>query len=110
MDRIARARELRQVRSLTEARLWAMVRGRRLEGYRFRRQVPIGPYFADFVCMERRLVVEADGPSHGDSGAYDALRTEALEAMGFLVVRVANEAVLADPVGVRERLLEALTG
>ncbi|MBI1406588.1 MAG: DUF559 domain-containing protein [Caulobacter sp.] len=100
MHRIARARALRQTDNLTEDRLWAMLRGRRLDGLKFRRQVPIDRYFADFVCMEARLVVEADGPSHRQSEDYDQARTEVLESLGYQVLRVSNEQVLADPSGV----------
>jgi very-short-patch-repair endonuclease len=74
-----------------------MVRGRGLEGCKFRRQVPIGRYFADFVCTEARLVIELDGGQHSDRLAYDAARTEALEACGYRVLRFWNNAVLYEP-------------
>jgi len=100
MHRTDRARALRQADNLTEDRLWAMLRGRRLDGLKFRRQVPIVRYYADFVCMEARLVIEADGPSHRQSEAYDQARTEVLEGLGYQVLRITNEQVLADPSGV----------
>ena len=61
-----RAQQLRREMSRTEWRLWFRLRGRQLMGRKFRRQVPIGPYFADFACLEARLVVEVDGEHHGD--------------------------------------------
>ena len=56
------ARALRGAETYTERFLWKLLRGRRLEGFKFRRQVPIGPYVVDFLCLRHRLVVEADGP------------------------------------------------
>jgi very-short-patch-repair endonuclease len=73
--------------SLTEWRLWYRLRDRQLRGRKFRRQVPIGPYFADFACLEARLVVEVDGDHHGDQLAYDARRDHRLGDMGFRVLR-----------------------
>ncbi|HYB58363.1 MAG TPA: endonuclease domain-containing protein, partial [Alphaproteobacteria bacterium] len=62
-----RARELRIAMTDAECRLWSALRGRRLEGYKFRRQHPLGPFIVDFACLEHRLVVEADGGQHADS-------------------------------------------
>jgi very-short-patch-repair endonuclease len=90
LDRAARdqrAQELRREMSGTEWRLWYRLRGRRLMGRKFRRQVPIGPYFADFACLEARLVVEVDGDHHGDQRVYDASRDHRLGEMGFRVLR-----------------------
>ncbi|MBX3479879.1 MAG: DUF559 domain-containing protein [Caulobacter sp.] len=109
MQRTDRARALRQTDNLTENRLWTMLRGRRLDGLKFRRQVPIDRYFADFACMEARLVIEADGPSHRQSKDYDLARTEVLESLGFQVLRVTNEQVLADPSGVAMAIRAAVT-
>ena len=73
--------------SQTERRVWWRLRGRQLGGFKFRRQVPIGPYFADFACLERRLVVEVDGDHHGGQLAYDARRDRYFRALGFRVRR-----------------------
>jgi very-short-patch-repair endonuclease len=87
-----RARELRRNMSPAEKRLWQGLRARRLDGHRFRRQHPIGPYIADFVCLKARVIVEVDGPSHQGDGqiAHDRRRTKVLEADGWAIVRVGN--------------------
>ena len=108
MDRIVNARRLRQSQTLAEERLWAILRGRRLDGYKFRRQVPIDRYFADFVCRDAKLIVELDGASHEDRFLHDQTRTEVLERCGFHVLRFDNEAVLSDPGGVAEAIGAAL--
>ena len=82
-----RARELRNNVSGTERRVWYRLRGRQLAGYKFRRQLPIGPYFADFACLSARLVVEIDGGEHHEE-AIDAHKTSYLESQGFRVVRI----------------------
>ena len=61
-----RARELRKTMSVPERKLWRELRDRSAAGFRFRRQHPLGPYIADFVCLERRLVIEVDGGQHGE--------------------------------------------
>jgi very-short-patch-repair endonuclease len=83
------ARDLRRGMNRTEWRVWIRLRGRQVEGAKFRRQHPIGPYFADFYCPASRLVVEVDGPLHGDDvpTAYDQRRTAWLEADGYHVIR-----------------------
>ena len=81
-----RARELRNNMSGTERRVWYRLRGRRL-GFKFRRQLPIGPYFADFACLSARLVIEIDGGEHHEE-AQDARKTSYLESQGFRVVRI----------------------
>ena len=71
----------------TEWRLWYRLRSRQLMGCKFRRQVPIGPYFADFACLEAKLVVEVDGEHHGDQFLYDLRRDQRLSEIGFRVLR-----------------------
>ena len=72
----------------TELRVWIRLRGRKLDGWKFRRQQPIGPYYVDFYCPAAKLVIEIDGPSHSDEGAaYDVRRQAWLEAEGYKVVR-----------------------
>ena len=85
-----RAKEMRKVPALYERRLWKLLRDRRLEGLKFRRQVVIGRYIVDFVCPRHRLIVEADGPSHEDRAATDAERDAWLADQGFLVLRFPN--------------------
>jgi len=108
MDRIATARAFRQGGVLAEDRLWAMVRGRKIDGFKFRRQVPIDRFFADFLCLEAKLIVEVDGPSHNHQADYDQRRTEVLESLGYRLIRFTNLDVLGDPSGVRIRLRKAL--
>jgi very-short-patch-repair endonuclease len=90
-----------------EQRLWRMLRGRSFKGLKVRRQVPIGPYIADFVCFDPRAVIECDGSQHADSG-YDAARDAWFEAQGFVVLRFWNNAVLEEPEGVEAVLLSTL--
>jgi very-short-patch-repair endonuclease len=108
MDPILNARRLRRSQTLAEEKLWAILRGRRLDGFKFRRQVPIDRYFADFVCRDAKLVVELDGPAHEDRFLHDEARTQVLEHCGFRVLRFGNEAVLTDPGGVTEAIGAAL--
>jgi very-short-patch-repair endonuclease len=92
------ARHLRRNQTDAERRIWRHLRGRRLMGLRFRRQHPIGPYFADFVCLELRLVVELDGGQHADPCGLerDRVRTAALEERGYEVIRFWDNDVLRD--------------
>ncbi|TMG59539.1 MAG: DUF559 domain-containing protein [Chloroflexi bacterium] len=80
-----RARDLRNHMSGTERRVWYRLCGRRLAGFKFRRQLPIGPYFADFACLSARLVVEIDGEFHNE--VSDQRKTSYLESQGFRVMR-----------------------
>lgn len=89
---ITRARELRRDGSRAEQICWDLLRDRRIEG--FRRQHPIGPYFADFACVSRKLVIEIDGGHHADQVEADARRTTAMQREGWRVLRFwANEVV-----------------
>lgn len=90
------ARTLRRNQTDAEQRIWRHIRNRRLGGYKFRRQAPIGPYIADFVCFERNLIVELDGGQHLDQGWKDARRTVFLESRGFSVVRFWDNEVLRE--------------
>ncbi|POP46195.1 DNA-cytosine methyltransferase [Superficieibacter electus] len=73
-----------------EMRLWYLLRGRRFYGFKFRRQVPVGPYVVDFACYETRLIVELDGGQHADQVKYDVLRTAFLQKKGWHVLRFWN--------------------
>ena len=92
-----------------EQRLWAMLRGRRLGGLKFVRQLPVGPYVADFACREHVLIIEVDGATHGSEAdiAYDAARTAFLTAQGWRVMRVLNEDVVRNMEGVTGSILKA---
>jgi very-short-patch-repair endonuclease len=83
---------------MTEAEklLWSVLRNRRLEGFKFRRQDWIGPFVADFVCWQARLIVEVDGSQHADEVEYDAGRDEYLAGEGFKVLRFWNNEVTGD--------------
>ncbi len=95
-----RARELRQTQTPYEAKLWKLLRNRQLEGYKFRRQVPIGRYFADFCCVDAKLIVELDGASHDDREEYDLLRDETLKSEGWRTLRIANRDLMRNEEGV----------
>lgn len=105
----ARARSLRKVENDAEAALWSELRGRRLGGYKFVRQLPIGPFFADFACREALLVVEVDGSQHADS-EYDAKRNAFMNANGWSVVRFWNVDVLRARDAVLDTLIAILDG
>jgi len=93
--RTNRSRVLRLQPISAEARLWAKPRNRQLNGHKFVRQMPIGTYFADFVCRERNVVVEVDGGTHStdEEVAHDERRTSALRALGYRVFRICNDDV-----------------
>ena len=103
-----RARSLRETPTDAEALLWSHLRDRRLADHKFRRQRSIGPYFADFACLEARLIVELDGGQHVEAAAYDGSRTRFIEAQGYRVLRFWNHEVLTQTDAVRERILQAL--
>ncbi len=104
-----KAKVLRRMQTEAEKRLWCALRGRRLNGYKFRRQVPIGPYVADFVCMTGRLIVEVDGGQHAIRRAYDEQRDRYLRNEGYEVVRYWNNEVLENLEGVLTTLTLALS-
>ena len=106
-DAAVKARKLRRASTDAERLLWAHLRNRHLGGYRFSRQFPIGPYFADFVCREQRLVVELDGGQHSDS-SYDVARDRFLNRAGYSVLRYWNNDVSQNLNGVLETLLLVL--
>ncbi len=81
-----------------------------MHGWKFRRQHPIGPYFADFACLEAKLAVELDGDTHGEPGqqARDAVRTRFLEAEGWQVLRIWNTDLMDNIEGCLDRIFDAL--
>jgi very-short-patch-repair endonuclease len=88
---LRRARDLRANQTESEARLWGELRGRKLQGWKWRRQAPIGPFIADFFCPAARLVVELDGSHHLDQAEYDARRTRFLAQRGLRVLRFESD-------------------
>jgi very-short-patch-repair endonuclease len=102
-----RSREMRTTMTDAEAILWSRLQRKRLHGYRFQRQLPIGEYFADFACREARLVIELDGATHStaEEREYDARRTRFIEAQGWGVVRFWNAEVYENLNGVLESIL-----
>ncbi|MBS0211826.1 MAG: endonuclease domain-containing protein [Proteobacteria bacterium] len=101
------AKRLRTVMTDAERKLWRCLRLRQLEGCKFRRQHPEGPYILDFVCIEHRLVVEVDGGQHLDS-ARDAVRDAWLHAAGFRVLRFWNHDVLTQTEAVAQAIYDTL--
>ena len=89
-----RARSLRREQTDAERALWRELRSRRLEGFKFKRQVSLGSYIADFMCFECGLIVELDGSQHLEQVDYDERRTRWLAAQGYRVLRFWNIDVL----------------
>jgi very-short-patch-repair endonuclease len=105
----ARARSLRQGGNAAEGALWNELKAKRLGGYKFVRQFPVGPYFADFVCRSQRLVLEVDGSQHAGS-AYDRERDAFMRDAGYSVLRVWNFDALRQITAVCDTILAALDG
>jgi very-short-patch-repair endonuclease len=104
----ARARTLRQNMSEAERRVWQILRSHQMEGYKFRRQVAIGRYIADFVCHQARLIVEIDGGQHDRSSPPEAERNGFLQNEGYRILRFWNNEVLANLVGVHQTIADEL--
>ena len=98
---------MRRVLTPAEAKLWCHLRNRQLAGFKFTRQEPIGPYYGDFVCRNRRLIVEVDGGQHAEN-ATDRIRDRNLTALEYRVVRVWNNEVTENLDGVLQVLLSEL--
>jgi very-short-patch-repair endonuclease len=103
-----RARALRSQSTDAERHLWRQLRRRQLRGYRFRRQVPIAGFIADFACLEAKLIVELDGGQHLGRKSYDDERTRALATWGFRVLRFWDNEVFMNTQAVLETILRAL--
>jgi very-short-patch-repair endonuclease len=88
----ARAKRLRSEQTNAEVKLWGALRNRRLAGFKFSRQMPIGPYIVDFICREHGVVIELDGATHGDDHevVHDEKRTRFLNSTGLIVYRINN--------------------
>lgn len=109
-SKTAFARELRRDMTAAEAILWRSLRGSALDGLKFRRQVPIGNYVVDFLCVEHRLVVELDGPPHEneDQRLHDAARDEWLRNHGYHILRFDNDIVIGGGNMPLDRIREAV--
>ena len=105
-----RARALRRESTFPERLLWAKLRNRQLSRWKFRRQHPIGPYFADFACPEVKLVVELDGDTHGEEVQQhrDAVRTRFMELEGWQVLRIWNAHLMENIDGALDTILDTL--
>ncbi|CAH1650436.1 putative Ribonuclease P [Hyphomicrobiales bacterium] len=90
------ARKLRRQATKPEDILWELVRNRRINGLKFRRQAPLLAYTVDFLCFERKLAIEIDGNQHLADRDYDAARSVEIESHGFVLIRFRNEEVLND--------------
>ncbi|MBI1867155.1 MAG: endonuclease domain-containing protein [Methylocystis sp.] len=105
-----RARSLRRDAARAERIMWKLLQNRNLAGFKFVRQAPVGPYFADFLCRERKLIVEIDGETHSrdEEIAHDARRTTFLEESSYRVIRFANAQVFENIEAVGAAILDAL--
>ena len=104
------ARELRKVPTLAEIKLWAHLRGGRLNGVKFRRQHAIGQYIPDFCSIKHRLIIELDGSQHIEQEEYDNERTAFFTSKGYRVLRFWNNDVLNDLDSVLKVILWTLNG
>ncbi len=102
------AKAMRSAPTDAERRLWHHLRARRLCGFKFKRQQPMGTYIVDFICFDRQLVIEVDGGQHAQRQAEDATRTAWLQAQGFRVRRFWNDEVLRDLPAVLDAIRSSL--
>ncbi|MEG3153825.1 endonuclease domain-containing protein [Sphingomonas sp. RB1R13] len=104
---VLRARQLRHDSTKPEQRLWSALR-ESFPDRKWRRQMPVGPFFVDLACFNERLVIELDGGQHAEAGEYDAARTRFIEAQGYRVLRFWNNDVLENLEGVVTSVANAL--
>ena len=109
-EKITLSRQLRKDSTEAERMLWAKLKGYQLAGLKFRRQEPIGTYIVDFVCFEKKIVIEVDGGQHGEESVRqrDAERTLWLEGEGFRILRFWNNDVLTNMEGILEIIKRAV--
>ncbi|MNF64171.1 hypothetical protein D3C85_795180 [compost metagenome] len=109
MDLKHNAKQLRSNMTDAERHLWYFLRGHRFLGLKFKRQKPMGRYIVDFICLERRLVIELDGGQHQEQVAQDAERDRWLTEQGYRVLRFWNHEVLGETEAVLETMRRALS-
>jgi very-short-patch-repair endonuclease len=100
------AKDLRRESTPAEIRLWEALRRKKLHGFHFRRQHPVGRFIADFYCSACKLVIEIDGEIHNEQSEYDAARTEEMESYGYQVIRFQNQQVFDDLDSVLEAIYQ----
>jgi very-short-patch-repair endonuclease len=103
------AKALRSNQTDAEQRLWYHLRAHRFMGLKFKRQKPLGRYIVDFVCLERRLIIELDGGQHAEQAAYDQHRDAWLRSQGYTVLRFWNNEVMQQLEGVLEQIRGTLS-
>lgn len=103
------ARQLRGSATDAERMLWRLLRAHRFDGYKFRRQQPLGRYIVDFVCFDAKLVIELDGGQHADTIESDRARDAWLQSEGYRVVRIWNNELFENKAGVMDKIMEMLT-
>ncbi|MGZ8285061.1 MAG: endonuclease domain-containing protein [Allosphingosinicella sp.] len=107
-DKLERARQLRREMTPQERLLWGQLRGRRFEGFKFRKQMWLSGYIADFACPDARLVIEADGSQHADNLEYDRERERAFASLGWRTLRFWNNEIIENLDGVLTVIASAL--
>lgn len=105
---LQRAQTLRETRTDAEGLFWHYLRDKQLDGYKFRRQQPIGPYIVDFACMPHKLLIELDGGQHAERHTYDQKRDAFLREKGYKILRFWNNEVFENCFGVLENIYDAL--
>ena len=105
---VSPSRENRKKQTKAEAALWAVLREKKLKGYKFTRQKPIDRFILDFYCSKLLLGIEVDGSSHAKKGEYDKQRTQIIKYYGIKIIRFLNEQVLNDLSAVSKKLLEEI--
>lgn len=108
-ETLANAKEFRRTMTEAEKKLWARLRNRQIENAQFRKQVPVGPFIADFCCLKARLVVEVDGGQH-ETSPCDRERDAFLARNGYRVLRLWNNEVMGNIEGVAETVARSLRG
>ena len=102
------ARALRNQSTDAERHLWQHLRGKQLASHRFRRQLPIAGFIADFACLEAKLIVELDGGQHAQNAGYDERRNRLIEAQGFRILRFWDNQVFLETQAVLQEIMRVL--
>src|SRR4030042_4305076 len=103
-----RARVLRQHLTDAERRLWYHLQNRQLGGWKFRRQHPVGPFIVDFICLEKKVVIEVDGGQHAENEELDTQRSAYLKEKGYHILRFWNNEVLQETEAVLNAIFASL--